>query len=162
MLLFFRTTKLQKVCNSHKEMQKTYGAARAKKLQQRLMELRAADHLGQISRVPPPRCHEMTGDRQGQLSVDLDHPYRLIFVPDNNPIPKLSSLSFTTEKGCDFLSQTKSDIHRTLISSNTRRSGFSSWMACLTSSGLPKLVFTLRSIARRRGGPLGSAFWVPK
>ncbi|MBN8461148.1 MAG: killer suppression protein [Verrucomicrobia bacterium] len=87
MLLFFRTTKLQKVCNSHKEMQKTYGAARAKKLQQRLMELRAADHLGQISRIPPPRCHEMIGDRQGQLSVDLDHPYRLFFIPANDPVP---------------------------------------------------------------------------
>ena len=37
------------------------------------------------------RCHELTeGRRRGQfhLSVDLDHPYRLIFVPDHDPIPK--------------------------------------------------------------------------
>jgi plasmid maintenance system killer protein len=68
-------------------MQKAFGAIRAEKLQQRLMELQAADHLGQISRVPPPRCHEMTGDRQGQLSVDLDQPYRLFFIPANNPVP---------------------------------------------------------------------------
>ncbi len=87
MLLFFRTKKLQKICNSAKEMQKAFGAIRAKKLQQRLMELQAADHLGQISRVPPPRCHEMTGDRQGQLSVDLDQPYRLYFIPANDPVP---------------------------------------------------------------------------
>lgn len=87
MLLFFRTKKFQKSCNSSKEMQKHFGAIRAKKLQQRLMELQAADHLGQISHVPPPRCHEMTGDRQGQLSVDLDQPYRLFFIPANDPIP---------------------------------------------------------------------------
>ena len=87
MLIFFRTKQLQKICNSSKEMQKAFGTIRAKKLQQRLVELQAADHLAQISRVPPPRCHELTGDRQGQLSVDLDHPYRLLFIPANDPVP---------------------------------------------------------------------------
>ena len=88
MLIFFRSKKLQKICSSAKEIQKEFGAARAKKLQQRLLELRAADHLGQISRLPPARCHEMTGDRQGQLSVDLDQPYRLFFIPANDPVPR--------------------------------------------------------------------------
>ncbi|MCX6346155.1 MAG: hypothetical protein NT018_13975 [Armatimonadetes bacterium] len=31
----------------------------------------------------------MTGDRQGQISVDLDGPYRLFFVVANDPIPLL-------------------------------------------------------------------------
>ena len=35
----------------------------------------------------PGRCHELIGDRGGQLSLDLDHPYRLIFEPANDPIP---------------------------------------------------------------------------
>jgi proteic killer suppression protein len=26
-------------------------------------------------------------NRKGQLSMDLDHPYRLIFTPNHNPIP---------------------------------------------------------------------------
>lgn len=51
------------------------------------MELCAADSLADIQRIPPPRCHELTGDRDGQLSVDLKHPFRLIFVPANEPIP---------------------------------------------------------------------------
>jgi hypothetical protein len=39
---------------------------------------------------PPARCHALTeGQRSGQLSVDLDHPYRLIFIPDHDPIPML-------------------------------------------------------------------------
>jgi proteic killer suppression protein len=33
----------------------------------------------------------LTGSRQGQLSVDLDHPYRLLFIPANNPVPQKSS-----------------------------------------------------------------------
>lgn len=88
MQLFFSTQKLQKACNSEKEMKKTFGAPRVRKLKQRLLELKAADNLSQIAHVPPPRCHELTGNRQGQLSVDLDHPYRLIFIPANDPIPQ--------------------------------------------------------------------------
>jgi proteic killer suppression protein len=51
------------------------------------MELKAADTLSDISHLPPARCHEMTGNRAGQFSVDLEHPYRLLFVPANAPIP---------------------------------------------------------------------------
>jgi proteic killer suppression protein len=36
----------------------------------------------------PGRCHEVVGNRAGQLSLDLDHPYRLIFEPANDPIPR--------------------------------------------------------------------------
>jgi plasmid maintenance system killer protein len=88
MEIFFRTKKLEKSCNSEKEMLKTYGSARARKLKIRLMELRAAEQLDQISKVPPARCHELSSNRKGQLSVDLDHPYRLIFIPANDPIPR--------------------------------------------------------------------------
>lgn len=53
-----------------------------------MMELRAAASLADISRFPPARCHELTGNRKGQLSVDLEHPYRLLFVPINDPVPE--------------------------------------------------------------------------
>lgn len=35
----------------------------------------------------PGRCHELTGDHGGQLAVDVEHPYRLIFVPTKDPPP---------------------------------------------------------------------------
>ncbi len=60
----------------------------ARRLQQRLMELNAADTLADISHLPPARCHELTGDRAGQYSVDLAHPYRLIFISDHEPVPE--------------------------------------------------------------------------
>lgn len=55
---------------------------------QRLSELHAAETLSDIRRLPPPRCHELRGNRKGQLSVDLAHPYRLVFEPAGNPPPK--------------------------------------------------------------------------
>lgn len=88
MEVYFRNKKFQKLCNSESVMLCELGKKRATKLQTRLMELRAADNLGQIPKVPPPRCHELSADRQGQLSVDLDHPYRLLFIPANDPIPR--------------------------------------------------------------------------
>ena len=57
----------------------------ALKLQQRMMELSAAQCLDDVSKLPPARCHQLKGNRSGQFSVDLDHPYRLIFIPIRNP-----------------------------------------------------------------------------
>jgi len=87
MKVFFHSKKLQKLCCSEKEMLSKIGAQQTKKLTTRLAELQAAENLQQVLRVPPPRCHELVGDRKGQLSVDLNHPYRLIFIPANDPVP---------------------------------------------------------------------------
>jgi proteic killer suppression protein len=85
--IFFRTRRIQKLCSQDAVAQKKLGAKMARKLQQRLMELKAAVFLADISRLPPARCHELKENRKGQLSVDLEHPYRLLFVPANIPIP---------------------------------------------------------------------------
>ena len=88
MIISFKTKKLQKLCSKRVEAIKNLGAKGGLKLQQRMMELQAAETLEDISCVPPARCHELTGNRRGQLSVDLDHPYRLLFIPVNDPQPK--------------------------------------------------------------------------
>jgi len=87
MEIYFRTKKLQRICSESKEMRKLYGVKFSEKLQQRLMELRAADVLSDMSHLPPARCHELTGSRAGQFSVDLEQPLRLLFVPINDPPP---------------------------------------------------------------------------
>ena len=87
MRILFKTRKLQKTCSVSKETIKQFGVKRGLKIQQRLMELKAAETLAEISHLPPPRCHELSGNRAGQLSVDLDHPYRLLFIVANEPIP---------------------------------------------------------------------------
>ena len=51
-----------------------------------MMELKAASALKDISNLPPPRCHELT-NRKGVFSVDLEFPYRLLFIPADEPLP---------------------------------------------------------------------------
>ncbi len=84
----FATKSMQKRCSEEKAMQEQWGRKTTLKLKQRLMELRAATTLQDIRRTPPARCHELKGNRKGQLSVDLNHPYRLIFKPDHSPLPR--------------------------------------------------------------------------
>lgn len=86
--ILFRTRKLEKDCNDQRLLVRHYGDRRARVIQRRLDELAAAENLSIMDTLKYTRCHELIGDRDGQLSVDLDHPYRLIFRPANDPIPK--------------------------------------------------------------------------
>lgn len=88
MKILFRNRKLFKVCSLEKEMRKAFGLRMATVLGCRLQDLESARNLGTVSRVPPCRCHELTGDRKGQLAVDLVNPHRLIFIPDHDPKPQ--------------------------------------------------------------------------
>jgi proteic killer suppression protein len=87
----FTSEKMQKRCSNEKEMVKAWGPARAVRLKRRLMELMAAETLADISHLPPARCHELTGDLAGLLTVDLEHPYRLAFRPGYDPLPQKTS-----------------------------------------------------------------------
>ena len=71
-------------------MVKHFGAKNACKLKQRMMELGAADTLADISYLPPARCHELTGKDASIFSVDLEHPYRLLFISADDPVPLFS------------------------------------------------------------------------
>ena len=84
--IVFKDNKLTKLCNDKTRLVRELGADRARRVQRRLDDLRAAANL-EVMRTLPGRCHELTGNRAGQLSLDLDHPHRLIFVPANNPVP---------------------------------------------------------------------------
>jgi proteic killer suppression protein len=87
----FKSKKLEKELGSAKGQAKM-GAIRAKLLRRRLDLLHNAETLADLAPPysPPARCHELAEGKRGkqhQLSVDLDHPYRLIFVPDHDPMP---------------------------------------------------------------------------
>ena len=84
----FATRRLQKVCNSEKESTREYGDRCARLLRRRLWEIDAAESLGDLLRLPGPRCHALTGDRGGQYAVDLEYPKRLVFEPADDPVPR--------------------------------------------------------------------------
>ncbi|GAB1543478.1 hypothetical protein NUACC21_61530 [Scytonema sp. NUACC21] len=84
--IVFKNKKLEKDCNDQRLLEKKYGTDRAKRIRRRLDDLYDANVLEDMRNLPG-RCHELLYDRAGQFSLDLDHPYRLIFEPANEPIP---------------------------------------------------------------------------
>lgn len=95
MQIHFRTRKLEKVCTGHKEGIKKLGPECARKLRARMADLDAASTLSDMRNLPG-RLHELTGNRHGQLSLDLKHPYRLLFRPAVEPTPR------TEDGGLDY------------------------------------------------------------
>jgi len=86
--ILFQDQKLANICNSESSLIRKHGPRRATLLRRRLDQFRAAENLEVLRSLPQVRCHELKGDRAGTLAVDLDHPYRLIFEPANNPVPR--------------------------------------------------------------------------
>lgn len=82
----FATRKLEKLCNSEKNLRKEYGPRMAEVIGQRLLDMQAAETL-EVIRVLPGRCHELTGNFKGHLAVHLVEPDRLVFRPTDDPLP---------------------------------------------------------------------------
>jgi len=86
--ILFQGRKLEKECKDQYQRIKKYGAVRARFIEHRLDEFEDVENLEQMRLFQQARCHELKGDRKGTLAVDLDHPYRLIFEPANDPVPR--------------------------------------------------------------------------
>ena len=89
MFITFTSNKLHKVFNHKMRLIQEYGKENAKKIMLRMSVLHAAINLEQIPKIKPERCHELKNNRKGTFAVDLKHPYRLIFKPDMETLPKL-------------------------------------------------------------------------
>lgn len=59
----------------------------ARRLQQRLNEIRSAERASDLFMMPG-RWHELAADRRGQLSGDLKHPLRFILEPAHQDVTK--------------------------------------------------------------------------
>jgi proteic killer suppression protein len=84
--ILFRTEKLRNECNNQQLMTQRYGKQGAKRLSQRLADLAAATTLAMMKSLPG-NCHELTGDRKGQLAMSLEGGKRLIFEAADEPVP---------------------------------------------------------------------------
>ena len=63
----------------------------ARTIMTRLAVLREAPTLSMVPTLPPNRRHQLHGDRAGQYTVDLTHPYRLIFEPSDMSVQETGS-----------------------------------------------------------------------
>jgi len=78
--ILYQNSRIQK---DIEKILKKPGQRRACILSQRIAELRAASTLKDMENLPGPRLHQWTrksGQQKATFSVDLDHPYRLLFV----------------------------------------------------------------------------------
>lgn len=85
MKLYFKSRAIQKICNESARAQAKYGAPVAKRLQQRLMELNAAETLNDISHLPPVKLHEHKGSGKGIFTFNLSKKDRLYLTPNLTP-----------------------------------------------------------------------------
>ena len=87
MKILISNRKLKRVIEEDAERTKRYGSEMAKKIKLRMDALVAAESLADFwpSKSGPERCHELKGDLTGTFSMDLKHPYRLLFWPVDMP-----------------------------------------------------------------------------
>lgn len=85
--LTFANKELKKCALDQRKCQKEMGKLRAELYLRRIAALDAANSLEDVRNMPG-RFHELKQNRKGQWSCDLDHPFRLIFKPHEDPIPE--------------------------------------------------------------------------
>jgi proteic killer suppression protein len=55
--------------------------------------LKSAHDLAEVPKKPPDRCHRLKGNRSGQYAVDLNQPFRLVFIPVGETVSLKSNCS---------------------------------------------------------------------
>lgn len=84
--IIFADKKLEKYANDYNLSQRKMGDRRAKLYQTRLQDMYDTVSFADLANLPG-RFHPLTENRSGQWACDLDHPYRLIFEPAEDPLP---------------------------------------------------------------------------
>ena len=87
MEISFKNRRLERNFSSTERLRRAYGE-RAEALSRRIGVLKYAATLAMVPVTRPERLHQLEGRRRGQFTVDIVHPYRLIFEPNHNPIPR--------------------------------------------------------------------------
>jgi proteic killer suppression protein len=106
----FKNKKTAKEFSESRLLEKKHGNIRAKKIRVRLAALHLFAFWPPLRK--PERCHELTGGkRAGQISMDLDHPNRLIFVPDHEPLPQREEGGLDWERATAIIIMGIEDTH---------------------------------------------------
>lgn len=86
MEVLFENEKLQRQVSNQRDLRRMWGDEGAKRITLRLQQLAAAETLSDMRQLPG-RCHELSGNRAGELAVDVHGGHRLILKPSENPPP---------------------------------------------------------------------------
>ena len=75
----FKSKKLKKQYEIHKEAEKAYGREVARRYVSRINIIREAKNIDELQTLPALRCHALTGTLKGLWAVNLTGFYRLLF-----------------------------------------------------------------------------------
>ena len=75
----YKNKSLKKVCTIANEAEKKHGQQMAKLIHLRIDQIHSFDSVEMLIQFKVGRCHQLTGNRNGQYAMDLVHPFRLIF-----------------------------------------------------------------------------------
>ena len=89
----FQKDQDKKMYENYKKLFRKYGKPRGEIIIKRINELKAAKDLNDISLLPQARFHALMGNYKECYSVDLKHPYRLIFNPVNGDVSDLRTVT---------------------------------------------------------------------
>jgi plasmid maintenance system killer protein len=84
----FINKKLEKLLSTQKELMRTYGPDNGKRIALRLQNIADASNLAELAKLPQTRLHELSGDRDEQISLDVKHAYRLLLAVDHDETPR--------------------------------------------------------------------------
>jgi proteic killer suppression protein len=83
----YKSRKLEKQLTDPRELARSFGQL-AGKIKMRLKNLKDVDNLAMMRTIAAARCHELSGNRKGELAVDVSGNYQMIFRPLHDPMPK--------------------------------------------------------------------------
>ena len=86
MKVIINNKRLKSKFSSEKSLIRNFGQEMTKIIQRRINSLIAAESLSDFwpPKSGPERCHELKGNLMGFFSMDLKHPYRLLFTSLEN------------------------------------------------------------------------------
>jgi toxin HigB-1 len=102
--------KLERCCASDKAGQRRWGADDWKLFKRRLKALEVAPTLKDMDGVPG-KCHALHADRGGEFAVYLWGSYRLVFVPNHQPVPLLDAGGIDTASVTSIIITEVVDYH---------------------------------------------------
>ncbi len=84
MRISFKDKKLEKFCNQRQAVVRKFEPNNADMLEKRMSEIEFAVNVSELRKGNP---HQLTGDRAGKYAVSLAGGVRLVFAPDQKPVP---------------------------------------------------------------------------
>lgn len=88
MEILVANSRVDRLCQDPQRRITELGPVAARKLEQRLMQIRAAESLQALSMIPGLNPHPLAGDRAGEIAVTVHRGVRLVFIPAHDPLPR--------------------------------------------------------------------------